>query len=159
MVKVKRIRLEDTKEWLVIAEIADDDGNSLDNGDILAIIKPDVKYIPDSPKLKKIVEELVRVDNEFEPDIILGAWKLQQFFNGKRIIGVTFIETNGKEGKGDKGKKKKKTMLVYVYKGYANEGEYHDLVIQDENTVERLLDVCDKYGRRKNKMVTYTIEC
>jgi hypothetical protein len=89
--------------------------------------------------------------------VILGAWKLQQFFNGKRIIGVTFIET-----KGDNTKKKtttKKAMLAYVYKGYVNEGEYHDLVIHDKDTVERLLDICNKYGRRKNKMVTYTVEC
>jgi hypothetical protein len=146
--KVKRIRLEDTKEWLVFAET--DDGM---DGDTLAIIKPDVKYVPDSPKLKEIIEELVRVDDLLEPDIILGAWKLNQFFNGKRIIGVTFIES-----KGDK-KKTKKAMLAYVYKGYVNEGEYHDLVIHDENTVERLLDICNKYGRRKNKMITYTIEC
>jgi hypothetical protein len=151
MVKVKRIRLEDTKEWLVFAET--DDGM---DGDTLAIIKPDVKYVPDSPKLKEIVEELIQKDSEFseEPDVILGAWKLQQFFNGKRIIGVTFIES-----KGDKKKTKKKAMLAYVYKGYVNEGEYHDLVIHDENTVERLLDICNKYGRRKNKMITYTIEC
>jgi hypothetical protein len=153
MVKIKRIRLDDTKEWLVFAE-TDDDGM---DGDTLAIIKPDVKYVPDSPKLKEIVEELIQKDSEFseEPDVILGAWKLQQFFNGKRIIGVTFIETKGKEGKG----KKKTTTIAYIYKGYVNEGEYHDLVIHDENTVKRLLDVCKKYGRRKNKMVTYTIEC
>jgi SpoU rRNA methylase family enzyme len=40
MVKVKRIRLEDTKEWLVFAEIDDDI-----DGDILAVIKPDVKLV------------------------------------------------------------------------------------------------------------------
>jgi len=158
VIKVKRIRLEDTKEWLVFAETsADDDGDSifLDNGDImLATIKPNVKYVPDSPKLKEIVvEELIQKDNEFseEPDVILGAWKLQQFFNGKRIIGVTFIET--------KGKSKEKMMLAYIGMRKTNDGEYHDLVIQDKDTVERLLDVCNKYGKRRNKTVTYTVEC
>jgi hypothetical protein len=155
MVKVKRIRLEDTnnKEWLVFAETDDD----MDR-DTLAIIKPDTIYVPDSPKLKEIIEELVRVDDLLEPDVILGAWKLNQFFNGKRIIGVTFIEGKGDKGKKEK-KKEKKTMLAYIHMDKANNGEYHDLVIHDRYTVERLLDICNKYGRRKNKMVTYTIEC
>jgi hypothetical protein len=170
MVKVKRIRFEDTKEWLVFAEIADDDSDSGGgdddgdddgtDGDILAIIKPDVKYIPDSPKLKETVEELIQKDDEYEPDIILGARKLQQFFFGKRIISVTFIETKADkfEKKSTRRRRKKSTMLVYVYSSYVNEGEYHDLIIHDRYTVERLFDICNEYGRRKNKMVTYAVE-
>jgi hypothetical protein len=156
MVKIKRIRLDDTKEWLVFAETEGDDDDM--DGDTLAIIKPDVKYVPDSPKLKEIIDELIQKDSEFEPDVILGAWKLQQFFFGKRIISVTFIETKGDNTK-KKTTTKKATMLAYVYKGYVNEGEYHDLVIHDKDTVERLLNICNKYGRRKNKMITYTVKC